>query len=361
MCAAKRRIVLRLIGLTLLVSLTLLGSPRSSSPSRVAEVSTLDIRLVSDEADAVLSILQKLNADEPVAAEDWERLFSAEGYVRLKGRESDRSPFDDAQFRDFVLSAELRARADRLAETVEQWKRADMKAAAGRALAYLPAGTAIRAKVYPVIKPKTNSFVYELKTNPAIFLYVNPDMSAAQFENTVVHELHHIGLAAACLPVYEGEDYKKKRPEVRTVLDWVGSFGEGVAMLAAAGGPDIHPHAVSPATDRERWDKDMANFDSDLRKVEKFFFDILDGRLKDEKAIGKVAFSFFGIQGPWYTVGWKMAVVIEKTFGQAKLVDCLCRPASFLVAYNDAAAKWRARTGEFLACWSPELLKRLMN
>ena len=50
----------------------------------------------------------------------------------------------------------------------------------------------------------------------------------------------------------------------------IGAFGEGFAMLAAAGGPDVHPHAVSSPEERARWDKDMLNFNDDLKKVECF-------------------------------------------------------------------------------------------
>ena len=326
----------------------------------LSEAPAVDIRLVTDEADAALSILQMTKAGKPAAESDWQRLFATDGYVRLKKREAElKRSFEDAEFKAFVLSSELQAKTAALAETLDRWKRADLNAAASRALAYLPAGTAIRAKVYPVIKPKTNSFVFELQTDPAIFLYLSPDMNAGQFENTVAHELHHIGFAAACIPATESGEFKKKPAEVRTVLEWIGSFGEGVAMLAAAGGPDLHPHAASPAADRERWDKDMVNFNSDLKKVEEFFLDILDGRLKGE-AIREAGFSFFGVQGPWYTVGWKMAVLIEKTFGRAKLIECLCDSAAFLANYNEAAARHGARTGEALVLWSPDLLKRLM-
>jgi hypothetical protein len=327
---------------------------------RPQAASNLDIRLVTDEADAVMAILQKTKAAEPPAEADWERLFSTKGYIRLKKREAElKRSFEDQDFKGFVLSSELLARTAALAETLDRWKQADLRAAASRALAYLPAGTAIRAKVYPVIKPKTNSFVFELQTDPAIFLYLNPDMNSSQFENTVAHELHHIGLAAVCLPVYEGEEFKKKPAEVRAVLEWAGAFGEGIAMLAAAGGPDVHPHATSPVPDRERWDKDMASFDADLKKVNTFFLDVLDGRLKGEEAIREGGFSFFGIQGPWYTVGWKMAVLIEKTFGRAKLIDCLCDSAGFLASYNEAAAKRNARSRESLALWPSDLLKRI--
>jgi hypothetical protein len=199
--------------------------------------SALDIRLVTDEADAVMLILQKLKSGQPVADTDWEHLFSSEGYVRLKKRElSLKRPFEDEDFRRSVLSAELAARTDALAGTLEHWKRADLSAAAARALAYLPSGTAIRAKVYPVIKPKTNSFVFELEIDPAIFLYLNPDMNSSQFENTVAHELHHIGLAAACLPVYDAEEFKKKPAEVRTVLEWIGGVGEAAAKQSSQTG-----------------------------------------------------------------------------------------------------------------------------
>lgn len=360
MVCAKGSKIHRFFEITFLLTFIFIVFTVSSAVAQGTAASALDVRIVTDEADVVLWILQKLKSGQPVADADWEYLFSREGYVRLKKRElSLKRPFEDADFRKFVLSAELAARADALAGTLEHWKRADLSAASARALAYLPAGTQIRAKVYPVIKPKTNSFVFELETNPAIFLYLDPNMDSAQFENTVAHELHHIGLAAACLPANETEEFKTKPAEARAVLEWAGAFGEGVAMLAAAGGPAVHPHSVNSAPDRERWDKDMANFNGDLKKVEAFFLDVLDGRLIGEEAIREVAFSFFGIQGPWYTVGWKMAVLVEETFGRAKLIGCLCDPAALLAAYNEAAAQRSAQAGEVLAVWSPELLKRL--
>lgn len=345
-----------LLAIFLLLSI---GFPVSDSAARQATAG-LDIRLVADEAEAVLSILEKKEAGGLPTAVDWDRLFSTEGYVRLKKRElSLKRSFEDSDFKKFVLSAETAGRAPQLAATLDRWKQADLRAAAGRALAYLPAGTVIRAKVYPVIKPQTNSFVTELTTDPAIFLYLDPEWDSARFENTVAHELHHVGFTSACLPVYETEEFKNKPAEVRSVLEWTGSFGEGVAMLAAAGGPDVHPHAASPVPDRERWDKDVANFNADLGKVQQFFLDVLDRRLKGEEAIRKVGFSFFGIQGPWYTVGWKMAVVVEKSLGRAGLVGCLCEPGKMLVCFNNAVARWNARTGEGLVEWAPELLRRI--
>ena len=172
---AKEHMNRRFCRASILLLVLAVGFTGEASIGCPSESSTLDIRLVTDEADAVLSILHKLNTGELVTDTDWNRLFATEGYVRLKKREAGvKRSFEDAEFREFVLSPELLASADMLEATLARWKSADMKAAATRALAYLPAGTAIRAKVYPVIKPKTNSFVFELQTDPAIFLYLNP-------------------------------------------------------------------------------------------------------------------------------------------------------------------------------------------
>lgn len=146
----------------------------------------------------------------------------------------------------------------------------------------------------------------------------------------------------------------------QAVVKLIGAFGEGFAMLAAAGGPDTHPHAVSSSEERARWDKDMANFNDDLKKVEKFFLDVLENRLTDEEA-RKTYFSFFGVQGAWYTVGWKMSVLIEKTFGRKKLIECICDQRKLLPLYNKAAAKYNRRSREPLALWSESLIKIFSN
>jgi hypothetical protein len=71
--------------------------------------------------------------------------------------------------------------------------------------------------------------------------------------------------------------------------------------------------------------------------------------------ITETAFSFFGVQGAWYTVGWKMSVVIEKTFGREKLIEVFCDQRKLLKTYNEAARKHNAKTGENLALWSANL------
>ena len=319
----------------------------------------VNVQLVTDEAEAVLSILAKKKANEPITETDWQRVFQSEGYVRLKKRETSmQRSFEDADFKTFVLSDQLAQRASSLTETLDRWRRTDVTRSAQLALAYLPKDAQIRARIYPVIKPRENSFVFEVKENPAIFLYLDPAVSREKFENTLAHELHHIGYGSTCPAKNTQDEMRALPPNTKTVLTWIGGFGEGLAMLAAAGGPDIHPHKVSNPDERARWDKDLANFNADLKKVEKFFLDVLEGKLTEEQ-VQQTGFSFFGTtQGPWYTVGWKMSVVIEKTYGRAKLIECFCDQRKLLSTYNQAAEKHNRSSRDQLALWSNSLITR---
>ena len=319
----------------------------------------VNVRLVTDEAEAVLNVLAKRRANQSIDEADWQRIFQSEGYVRLKKREkSMQRSFEDADFKTYVLSDAMVQRGPALAEALARWKGADVTGGAARlALAYLPRDAQIRAKIYPVIKPRTNTFVFEVKEDPAIFFYLNPEESREKFTNTLAHELHHIGYGGSCPLKNTAEEIKKLPANVQIALKLVGAFGEGFAMLAAAGGPDVHPHAVSGADERARWDKDVANFDADLKKVEKFFFDVVGGKLSEEE-INKIGFSFFGEQGPWYTVGWKMSVIIEKTYGRERLIESFCDPRKLLVTYNEAAAIYNRKSRTPVALWSKSLLEK---
>ena len=319
----------------------------------------LNVRLVTDEAEAVLTILAKKKANERISDADWQQLFATEGYVRLKQRETSmQRSFEDADFKTFVLSDQLAERAPSLREAVDKWKRADITRAAQLALNYLPKDARISAKIYPVIKPRENSFVFDVRKDPAIFMYLDPTVSQQKFENTLAHELHHIGYGTSCPSKQIAPEREKLPPNVQTTLTWVGGFGEGFAMLAAAGGPGIHPHAVSDKEERARWDKDVANFNDDLKKVEKFLLDVLEGRLTGEEA-NKAGFSFFGTQGPWYTVGWQMSVLIEQTYGRVALIESFCDTRKLLMTYNRAAEKHNRKSRNPLSLWSKSLVDRL--
>jgi hypothetical protein len=262
--------------------------------------------------------------------------------------------FEDSSFRAFLLSDTLLGRTEALRRSLRDWEVAQLDEAAEKALAYLPPGTRIRVRVHLLIKPETNSFVFQPASDPAIMLYLDPSRSRAQLENTVAHELHHIGYASACR---SSPDAGADSP-VSTVRQWLGALGEGIAMLAAAGGPKIHPHATSPREDRARWDRDLANAPADLRRVEKFLLDVVDRRVVDPDSISRVAMGFFGVQGPWYTLGWLMGATVERDAGRAALVGLLCEPVDLLAAYN-AAARRDGPAGRPL--WSDALLARLTS
>jgi hypothetical protein len=334
-----------------LVAMAMLGGRSAATLDGQAPPPALEI--VTDEADAAMAILARRRAGAAVEEAAWRRLFATEGYRRLKGREAAIGrAFDDSTFQAFLLADTLLARAPELERTLAAWKTIRPDGPAARALAYLPAGTRLRARVYLLVKPRTNSFVFEVDIDPAIMLYLDPARTAAQLENTIAHELHHVGYAAACrAPTDSAAD-----PALSAALGWLGAFGEGVAMLAAAGGPDVHPHATSAAEDRARWDRDVGNAGEDLRRVERFLLDLLEGRLTDPDSSRRAGMSFFGVQGPWYTVGWVMASTTERGAGRAALVDALCEPAVLLHRYNEAAR----RSGQpALPLWSDELLARL--
>lgn len=325
----------------------------------VVSAQRVNVQIITDEADAVLQILAKKKSGHAITEADWQKVLTSEGYVRLKKRElSFQRPFEDADFKTFVLSENLVKRRQTLAETLASWKQTDVNKIAKRPLAYLPKNAQIKAKIYPVIKPRENSFVFEIKEDAAIFLYLDPTKSKEIFQNEFAHELHHIGYSTAC-PTADSTNRIDKLPQnTQRVFGWISAFGEGFAMLAAAGSADVHPHAFSLAKDRERWDKDVANFDNDLQTLERFFLDVADGKLSEQDE-RKTAFSFFGIQGPWYTVGWQMAVVIEKTLGRKKLIDCMCDRQMLLPTYNQAVEKYNRKHKKTLRKWSNDFLQRL--
>ena len=268
----------------------------------------------------------------------WQKLFATSPYQRLKQREKViGEKFSDDDFKRFVLSDDLLPRASALLNTLDHWKKADLRIDARRVLGYLPQNATIRAKVYPVIKPAANSFVWDLSSDPTIFLYLNAEVKREKFENTVAHELHHIGLASVG-PIYERKIAGLPEP-AHTAADWMGSFGEGLAMLAAAGGPDVDPHAASSPKERARWEHDMSGFNKDLSAVNQFFLDVLNSKFGSKTALEEKGGSFLGVQGPWYTVGYKMAVIVEKRFGRPALIGTMLDPRCLLVQYNRAAGE----------------------
>lgn len=318
----------------------------------------LNVLLESDEADAALAILNERIHGERPSEVDWRRLFSSNGYKHLQEREVGMGrAFTDSGFSAFLMSDTLLQRAAALDRSLPALKRLDVTAAAGRSLKYLPAGTPLRARLYLEIKPATNSFVFRGRdSTPSIFLYVSPDRSPAQLENTVAHELHHIGLRSAC----PQPPLARATPAQGLLLLFLGAFGEGQAMLAAAGSPTVNPHAADDDTIQVRWNRDVAHAPADIDELSRFFGSVLDGRVTSADSVEQQARTYYGVQGPWYTIGWLMASTIERQLGRDALVGSLCEPTHFIALYNDAARRAKAR-GATLPTWNPSLVARLAS
>ena len=78
------------------------------------------------------------------------------------------------------------------------------------------------------------------------------------------------------------------------------------------------------------------------------FEDILGGRL-DAKHARAHAMEFFGVQGPWYTVGYRMAATVEKRYGRAALLRCMEDPRMLLATWNRVAGADRTWSETLLA------------
>lgn len=300
------------------------------------------MRIDTSEADAVLAILDARAAGRAVTDAHWQRVFASEGYVRLQKREhAMQRPFEDDAFRTFAMSPELLAKRATLKAALDRTRHADLSRMAARALAYLPPNATITATIYPVIKPRENSFVFE---GNAIFKYLD-DEPLARFEETVAHELHHIGYGTACSSA-------ELPPPRSALLKWISAFGEGFAVLAASGGRNGNPYAAFPPDVRAAWQQGRENYAADFQRVQSFFDDILAERVKGGE-VDKRGFEFFGVVGPWYTVGYRMAVTIEDVLGHDALLAAFCDQRTLLATYNRAAAM------RGLPLWNDRLIQAL--
>lgn len=110
--------------------------------------------------------------------------------------------------------------------------------------------------------------------------------------------MHHIGLAGT------DKQYEARvgalAPHAKKAAVWMGAFGEGLAMLAAAGGPSVPPTASEGPEEQQNWQEGMAKIDAEFAALQTFFRQVLDGTLEGDAADRNAA-SFFGeIRGPWY-------------------------------------------------------------
>ena len=316
---------------------------------------SVELSVDVSEAEQALQIIKKGPAAN---ADDWQRLFATVPYQQLKAREAAMSrPFTDEDFQKFLRAPATLAKLPEWEKALAEMKQSDIASIGAGVLAWLPPGASIHARVFPEIKPIDNSFVWTMPgSNPAIFLYLGKQ-TQAQFENTVAHECHHIGLDS--LQAQQDAIQSKLPENVKQAVKWMGAFGEGEAMLAAAGSADRHPHWEDDAIARARWDGDLMHFNADIPALQQFFTEILDSKFHTDAEIMKRAAPFWGdAQGAWYTVGYEMAALVEREYGRAAFLECLIDPRKLLVLYNQIAARANAK-GATMAVWSEEFLARV--
>ena len=84
----------------------------------------------------------------------------------------------------------------------------------------------------------------------------------------------------------------------------MGAFGEGVAVLAAAGSPDIAPLAAYPRRDQIDWDLNMERVGARLQKLNQFVIDAIHGALRNDAVAHEGLFSVTGDRGTRSDTGW---------------------------------------------------------
>jgi hypothetical protein len=101
--------LLRIIPLFLVLT-TLAICSEAAQPE--ASSDRIQLKFNTDEAEAVLAILDKRAAGTAVTDSDWQRLFATEPYIRLQKREAAmHRDFNDDDFKTFVLSPGLAEKA----------------------------------------------------------------------------------------------------------------------------------------------------------------------------------------------------------------------------------------------------------
>jgi hypothetical protein len=81
--------------------------------------------------------------------------------------------------------------------------------------------------------------------------------------------MHHIGLSSTD-KLYD-EKIAALPAASQKAAQWMGALGEGLAVLAAAGGTDVPPNQYSQSDVQQNWEHGMSNFNQDLQTLNEFF------------------------------------------------------------------------------------------
>ena len=291
--------------------------------------SAVGVHLMTDEAEAVLGILAKRNNQLPLTEADWSRLLTSEGYVRLKAREASmKRSFEDEAFKSFVLSPELGPQT----ATLETDARPMVKGRHGSAREKRSDATFPNVLVSgPRSTPSSNlRLTVSSSTSQATlrsFCISIPRSMRTSFATRSLMSCTTSASVAVVHPRTIADEIARLPQETQTALTWIGAFGEGFAMLAAAGSPDSSSSWREPCRGAEQRGIEVSRMRAPIdSKLEGFFQSVLQKQLTGDQ-VREAGFQFFGVQGPWYTVGWQMAVTIERAFWTPSTRRSLLRPS----------------------------------
>ena len=318
----------------------------------------MSIDLVLDQIKTTINILNKNDKDENITNDDWNSLFTTKGYQMLKQRGKDMdNNFADSGFKEFLLDEETSSYLENYKNSLNRFLDIDLDYLILKTKKYLPQSAEINTAIIPVIKPDPNSFVHSINNRLLLFIYLEPNISKDKLENKLIHEFHHIGLD----DIYNKSDYSHLIDSAQKMIEWTNAFGEGFAMLAAAGGIDKHPNNFSEES-KKLWDKNMKNFNTDFKKIENFRLNILYDNFHNDKEIYNKGFEIMvnnGGQGSWYTVGYKVAKVIEKTANRKVLIDCMDDLTKLYTVYNELVLEYNKKKEENLKHFHNDIIKGL--
>lgn len=288
---------------------------------------------------------------------DWDNLFASESYKILVERNKMlKINLTDTDFKDCVMKLLSEENLQRYKNVLQTVKSIDLQACAGRALKYLPVNATIFTTVHLVVLPQPNYFIYCTKTTSAVFISLSVGLPLDDIENILVHELHHIGFLSIEL---QNNYYSGFATSHMYALRLLGYFREGIALLAAAGSAHNHPIPSSNPDLRLLWDNSINDSINAHKKIEDIFNEIFKGNITHEELDAK-SLSFCHILGPWYTLGWLMAVTVECQFGINKLNECMQDLRLLLLYYNYAVELNSVHFNSKYPLWSTDLLKHLM-